>query len=147
MSRYRVDLGPNIVANKRIDRMLDELQRCLGVDQAANPRVPGAWCGGGRTLQKNGGVKPRKWRKMVFLGNFVEVWSYEDMELRRSMWILRVALYDKGKWRYQWNLEPQNLGQQYIWNLDGPQVLKTAWCDTQISKIQDFILDIPNLVI
>lgn len=35
---YRVDLGPNIVANKRIDRMLDELQRCLGVDQAANPR-------------------------------------------------------------------------------------------------------------
>ena len=35
---YRVDLGPNIIANKRIDKMLDELQRCLGVDQAANPR-------------------------------------------------------------------------------------------------------------
>ncbi|CAJ1441821.1 unnamed protein product [Effrenium voratum] len=35
---FRIDLGPNIVANKRIDRMLDELQRCLGVDQAANPR-------------------------------------------------------------------------------------------------------------
>ena len=46
-----MDLGPNIVANKRIDRMLDELQRCLGVDQAANPRVRwdvGAW-GGGET--------------------------------------------------------------------------------------------------
>eukprot|EP00930_Biecheleria_cincta_P067106 TRINITY_DN534_c0_g1_i2.p1 TRINITY_DN534_c0_g1~~TRINITY_DN534_c0_g1_i2.p1 ORF type:complete len:1465 (-),score=368.91 TRINITY_DN534_c0_g1_i2:53-4408(-) len=35
---FRIDLGPNIVANKRIDTMLDELQRCLGVDQAANPR-------------------------------------------------------------------------------------------------------------
>ena len=41
--RYRVDLGPNIVANKRIDRMLDELQRCLGVDQAANPRASWTW--------------------------------------------------------------------------------------------------------
>eukprot|EP00929_Paragymnodinium_shiwhaense_P075401 TRINITY_DN3854_c0_g1_i1.p1 TRINITY_DN3854_c0_g1~~TRINITY_DN3854_c0_g1_i1.p1 ORF type:complete len:1545 (+),score=454.06 TRINITY_DN3854_c0_g1_i1:54-4637(+) len=35
---YRLDLGPNIVANKRIDKMLDELQRCLGVNQAKDPR-------------------------------------------------------------------------------------------------------------
>lgn len=35
---YRVDLGPNIIAYKRIDRMLDELQRCLGVDQAKHAK-------------------------------------------------------------------------------------------------------------
>merc|ERR1719247_1600417 len=35
---YRLDLGPNIIANKRIDKMLDELQRCLGVNQAKDPR-------------------------------------------------------------------------------------------------------------
>jgi hypothetical protein len=36
---FRIDLGPNIVANKRIDRMLDELQRCLGVDQAKGDSI------------------------------------------------------------------------------------------------------------
>ena len=36
-ARYRIDLGPNLVANKRIDKMLDELQRCLGTNQAAEP--------------------------------------------------------------------------------------------------------------
>eukprot|EP00930_Biecheleria_cincta_P039257 TRINITY_DN27000_c0_g1_i1.p1 TRINITY_DN27000_c0_g1~~TRINITY_DN27000_c0_g1_i1.p1 ORF type:complete len:1619 (-),score=376.47 TRINITY_DN27000_c0_g1_i1:52-4908(-) len=30
---FRVDLGPNIIAYKRIDKMLDELQRCLGTSQ------------------------------------------------------------------------------------------------------------------
>lgn len=37
-AKYRVDLGPNIVAYKRIDRMLDELQRCLGTAQAKAAR-------------------------------------------------------------------------------------------------------------
>ncbi|CAJ1351779.1 unnamed protein product [Effrenium voratum] len=35
---FRVDLGPNIVAYKRIDSMLDELQRCLGTFQAKRAR-------------------------------------------------------------------------------------------------------------
>lgn len=35
---FRVDLGPNIVAYKRIDSMLDELQRCLGTFQAKTAR-------------------------------------------------------------------------------------------------------------
>lgn len=36
---YRIDLGPNIIAYKRIDRMLDELQRCLGVHQAKQAKT------------------------------------------------------------------------------------------------------------
>eukprot|EP00928_Gymnodinium_smaydae_P000358 TRINITY_DN10139_c0_g4_i1.p1 TRINITY_DN10139_c0_g4~~TRINITY_DN10139_c0_g4_i1.p1 ORF type:complete len:1641 (-),score=443.97 TRINITY_DN10139_c0_g4_i1:4-4422(-) len=35
---YRIDLGPNIIAYKRIDRMLDELQRCLGTAQRTERR-------------------------------------------------------------------------------------------------------------
>jgi len=36
-TKYRVDLGPNVIAYQRIDRMLDELQRCLGTAQAKKP--------------------------------------------------------------------------------------------------------------
>ena len=35
---FRIDLGPNLVANKRIDAMLDELQRCLGTAQASGKK-------------------------------------------------------------------------------------------------------------
>ena len=86
---YRIDLGPNLVANKRIDRMMDELQRCLGVNQA-HPGASFATCAQSTGLMAGewATICGRERRGSIFLAHFLALSARELLSCAVSFGML-----------------------------------------------------------